>query len=94
MSEPYNPIVVMEVLVAITSRLHHARISPFTEDDFDAWQTRLLAIVREMSVRLNKEDASMPVTVIEAGDRTYEDLLDEFTMHIKAGIPKWETLYL
>lgn len=94
MAQPYNSTAMMEVLVAITSRLYYARVTPFTEDDFDAWQSQVLRLVRDMSRALDNEDGVHGVTVLEPDQPRYEDMMDEFRDLLKAGIPTWHTLFL
>lgn len=98
MAKPYNPTAVMEVLVAITSRLYHARVTPFNDEYFDQWQVSVFKLVERMSVQLTREDdwhnETAPVAVREPDEVPYETLMDEFKTLIAAGIPKWETLYL
>jgi len=91
MGKRYNSTAVMEVLVVITSRLYFTG-TPFSEEDFDEWQSRLLGLVREMSDQLDKEDVADAINaeiVLKNGMRSYEDLLHEFSELVRTGIPTW-----
>lgn len=97
MAKPYNSTAVVEVLVAITSRLYRTRVTPFNDEYFDQWQVSVLNLVERMSDQLTREDGwnnETAVVVREPDMVSYEDMMDEFQTLIAAGIPKWETLYL
>lgn len=90
MATPLNFTSVMEVLVAITSRLYRTGTYPYADKAFDEWQERILRLVEAMSVRLDKEEGFQPVTVLEADDPSYEEMMDQLQTLLDEGIQQYQ----
>lgn len=86
MAKPYNSTCVTEVLVAITSRLFRIGTYPFTEEEFDEWQSNILRLVERMSIQLDREDVWQNADPDMAD---YEELMNQFQRLLDEGIYKY-----